>query len=157
MRAALLAGLVLAALGGASPALAEPISLAILGASAAGTFAASALTFVIGAVATTALSLGLSALSKATAQKSKAGEPLSGVETSVQIGGDIARQICIGLTGVRGQLVFHNTSGANNQYHQQVYVLSDWLSVGINAIIIEGKRHAVTADPQGGGLTLYSV
>ena len=66
-------------------------------------------TFLINAAIATGISLGLSLLSKALAGKPKAGETLSGVETNVQFGGDIARQIAIGTCGAKGHLVYHNS------------------------------------------------
>jgi hypothetical protein len=124
-----------------SPAYAEPISLAIAGAVGLSATAAAAaapyITFARTAVAGMGISLGLGALQKAMAPKPKAGEPLTGIETSVQIGGDVARQIVTGKCGIKGHLVYHNTYGANNDYYQQVFVLSDWISEGLDAVWID--------------------
>src|SRR5215207_3115898 len=131
-----------------TPVLAEPISLAIVGAltggaAVAGSFAVTAVTFGLTTAATLGLSLLARALSPPDKPKPKAGETLSGVEFQVQIGGDIARQIVIGRCGVRGQLVYQNTNGANNDAYQRVYVMSDWISEQLTAVYVDGKRKSV--------------
>lgn len=135
-------------------AQAEPISAAIgltslIGSAfgisaAAGGVAAAVGGFIVSTVVGVGLSLGLGLLSKSMQTKPKAGQSLTGVETSLQIGGDVPRQICVGTVGVRGQLVFHNTMGGNNEFHQRVYVLSDWISDSLLSIILDGKKHSLT-------------
>jgi hypothetical protein len=141
----------------AFPASAEPISLAILGAAAVGTWQAAALTTLITVGIGTAVSFGLGALQKAMAPKPKAGEPLTGIETSVQIGGDVARQIVTGKCAVKGHLVYHNTYGANNGFYQQVFVLSDWVSAGLDAVWIDGLRYVLNVASSAGAFTEYQT
>jgi hypothetical protein len=144
-----------------SPAYAEPISLAIAGAVGLSATAAAAaapyITFALTAVAGMGISLGLGALQKAMAPKPKAGEPLTGIETSVQIGGDVARQIVTGKCGIKGHLVYHNTYGANNDYYQQVFVLSDWISEGLDAVWIDGLRYTLNVATSSGAFTEYQT
>jgi hypothetical protein len=146
----------------ATPAFAEPISIAIVSAitgsaAAAGSFAVSAVSLGLSLTA----SLGLTLLSKALAPsdkpKPKAGETLSGVEFQVQIGGDIARQIVIGKCGVKGQLIYQNTNGSNNDSYQKVFVLSDWSSEQLTAVYVDGKRKNVFVLSSDVNSVTYSV
>jgi hypothetical protein len=135
---ALLIALVL----GASPAQAEPITIALfstIGVSlAAGTFTTAAITFALG----TAVSLGLSYLGRALlTPKPQAGDALTGLETQVQIGGDIPRQIAVGHVSVKGQLAYHNTNGPNNELYQRVFLLSDSVVHSLTKVSINGVEH----------------
>jgi hypothetical protein len=144
---------------GVGPAHAEPISIAILSAvgvsATAGSFAVALTTFAL----TTAASLGLSLLAKSLAPKPKAGEQLSGIETQVQIGGDVARQIITGTCMARGHLVYHNSYGLNNEGYQRVFVLSDWVSTpaGLKSVVINGKKYAVALQSTVGPKSVFFV
>lgn len=137
-------------------AQADPISIAILGVGASAT-AVSVTTFLLTTVAGAAISFGLGALQKALSPKPKAGDALSGLETTVQIGGDIARQINCGIVAAKGQLVYHNTYGANNEGYQQIYVLSDWISDGLEGLFIDGKKVTLNLSASVGGVYHYNV
>ena len=140
-------------------AQAEPISIAILGALTieATATALAVTTFLVTTVAGAAISFGLGALQKAMAPKPKAGDVLSGVETNIQIGGDIARQICCGQVSAMGHLVYHNTWGANNEGYQQVFVISDWISDGLAGVFIDGKRKTLSVSASDTAWTKYVV
>ncbi len=148
----------IAALLAAGPAQAEPITIALFSAVGigltAGTFTTAAITFALG----TAVSLGLSYLSRALlAPKPQVGEVLTGLETQVQIGGDIPRQIVIGYTSVKGQLVYHNTNGPNNELYQRVYVLSDSFVDSINGVVINGRAYPLNITSEDTTQATYTI
>jgi hypothetical protein len=156
-----------AVLLGATPASAEPISSAIgltalIGSvfgigTAAGGVAAAVGGFIVSAVAGIAVSTGLSLLARSMQPKPKAGDTLTGVETSIQIGGDTNRQIPMGTCGVRGQLIYHNTMGGLNEFHQRVYVLADWTCDSLLSVIIDGKKHSLTVTSSDSEKINYSI
>ncbi len=102
-------------------------------------------------------SFGLSAVSSALAPKPKAGMPLTGMEFAEQLGGDIPRQIPVGVCRLAGHRVYSGTWGAKNERYDRVLVLGDWLLDGIEAVIIDGVRRAVTVAEADGALTVYAV
>jgi hypothetical protein len=142
-----------------APARAEPISTAIgltaaisslgVGASFAGAIG--------GALITTGLSLGASLLTSALAPKPKLGDVLTGIETTVQIGGDVAREVPVGTLLLKGQLAYQNTGGANNELYERVFVLSDWISDGLLSVVINGKKCGLTQVDSGPTGARYTV
>src|SRR5215207_8493077 len=156
-----------ALLAGTTPASAEPISAAIglttligttFGISTAVGGAAAAIGgFIVSTVAGLVVSTGLSLLARSMQPKPKVGENLTGTETSIQIGGDVPRQIPMGICAMKGQLVFHNTMGVNNEFHQRAYVLGDWICDSLLSVIIDGKKHAVTVNASDASSITYGV
>ncbi|WP_375458894.1 hypothetical protein [uncultured Enterovirga sp.] len=136
------------------PVRAEPISTAIgLTAAISSLGASAALAGSIGGTLVgIAVSLGLSTLAQALAPKPKAGESLTGVETSIQIGGDVARQIPVGRVLAKGHLVHVNTWGYSNTFLDQIFVLSDWRSKELVSVTINGVKETPILDTDGSAL-----
>jgi len=162
LRKALLAATALVAVQfcAPAPARAEPISTAIgLSAAISSTLGVSAA--VAGAIGGTliggAISLGLSFLNQALTPKAKAGEANSGVETSVQLGGDVARQIPIGRCSLKGQLAYVNTYADDNNGMHQVFVLGDWPTEGLVEMWMGGKKYVPQQDGSGQGWKSYHL
>lgn len=113
----------------------EPISIALLGAvgitAAAGSTAAAVTTFALTTAASTALSfVGTLLTSKSTTSP-------SGVQSEVQYGGDVPRQIPFGVVRVAGQFVYFAGVGDKNKTLHLVYALADWECDGLNHVYID--------------------
>lgn len=162
LRKALLAATALVAVQfcAPAPARAEPISTAIglttAISSALGVTAATA-GAIGGTLIGTTISLGLSLLSQALSPKPKAGETSTGLETSVQLGGDVARQIPVGRCSLKGQLAYVNTYGVDNSSMHQVFVLSDWPTGGLVEMMLGGKKYVPQQVSTGQGWTSYRL
>jgi hypothetical protein len=96
------------------------------------------------------LSVGLSALSSALATKPK--KPIGGAQLQLSSGGSTPREAAFGRIATRGQMIFHNESGAKNKRMDIVYVLSDGRCESLESVWIGGKQKTLTplADPQPG-------
>lgn len=135
---------------GTSAAHADPITLAITAAVGAISSAIGAVsTFIAGlgvigkAVLAIGFSIGLSLISRALQPKPKrptATENISGIETSVQIGGDVARSCIFGRAATAGHLVYFNTSGSANGLLELVYVLGDGEHTALTGVWANGKK-----------------
>lgn len=127
----------------AAAAAAEPISISILAAvgiqAAAGSFAAVATTWAL----TTAASIGLSYA--ATLLTSKSTTSASGVQTEVQMGGDVPRQIPFGTCRTAGQFVYFCGVGEKNKELYLVYALADWECDGLDHVYIDDVRKELSA------------
>lgn len=142
----------------AAPARAEPISTAIgltalISSIGVSTGVAGALG---GGLISIGVSLGLSTLASVLSPKPKAGEPNTGVETSMQIGGDVARQIAVGRVRAVGQPVHRNSWGASNTFYDEIRVLSDWHSEGLVAVWVNGKREPLSLIASGPAFKNYT-
>lgn len=88
------------------------------------------------------LSIGAAALSSALGSKTPAAAP-GEIAATVQVGGDIPRQVAFGRVAVRGQLVFAATNGVANERLLQVFILSDGWCDGLDAVWFGDQRHAL--------------
>jgi hypothetical protein len=70
------------------------------------------------------LAVGLQAVAGALAPRQQAAKP-GAIQSDVQIGGDIPRQVVFGRNAVKGQFVYGHTYEEGNAALQMVYVLSD--------------------------------
>jgi hypothetical protein len=172
LRTAFLAATALVAVTAAAPApaRAEPISASIAAASAfassvisagsvgaavagAGTLGAWAIN--VGVSLGTAL--GLSFLSSALGSKPKAGDSLSGIEQSMEFGGDVPRQIPVGRCALKGQMLYVNTFGMENVSMQQVFLVADWPTSGLVAVWLAGNTYTLQQISSGQGWKRYTV
>jgi hypothetical protein len=141
-------------LGTASPARAEPIS-ASLGLVAllfnTGLFASvGAAIWTANALVTGVILVGLhfaSGLLNKPAAGDASSLPASGTDLQLQYGGDVPRAALLGLCGVKGQLIYANTYGANNNRLQAIFQLSDGGPCeGINRLWYNGKLAEIVPD-----------
>lgn len=106
------------------------------------------------ALAGVGLSVGLNAL---FAKKKKPGASgPGGVQTSLQAGTEIPRQIVFGRLATRGHLTFWHTSGTNNNRIDLVYVLSDGRCEGLVDVWIGGERKGLTSATKPAGNTEHA-
>lgn len=101
-------------------------------------FAATAINTALGI----GLSMGLSALAGALGQKQQNAQP-GEVSATLQVGGDIPRQVAFGRVALRGQLVFFATNGVANERLLQLFVLSDGWCDGLDAVWFGDKRQMI--------------
>lgn len=119
----------------------------------AGTFAATAANFLIG----TALSVGLSAISALSAQKQPVAKP-GEIAATLQVGGDIPRQVAFGRVGLKGHLAFVATEGPSEERLCQVILLSDGWCDGLEAVWVGNQRETLTPmDADNGAVAKYCV
>lgn len=146
----ILAIALLALLAGSGPAAADPISIAILGALsiAATPFAVGVTTFLL----TTVASFALSFVSSLFRPKPKKAE--GGVQSQIQIGGDVPRSAIFGKQATAGHIVYVNTYGTNNAMLEMVFALGDGQHEGLSRVWVNGKLHGLT---QPGAETHYVV
>lgn len=101
------------------------------------------------------LSLGLSALSSSLGTKPKRETQQPGmIAASVQVGGNIPRQVAFGHVAVKGQLAFAATAGASKERLCLIYILSDgwtgnlrgiWVNDQLEARTLEESQHGETS------------
>ena len=151
----ILALALLALLAGSSPAAADPISLAI-GAlvTSIGSIGATVGAFVTGlgvlgkALISIGLSLALSFVSSLFRPKPKQAE--GGVQSQIQIGGDVPRSGIFGKQSTAGHIVYVNTSGGSNAVLEMVFAVGDGRHEGLSRVWVNGKLSGLTqpgADP----------
>lgn len=151
----ILALALLALLAGSSPAAADPISLAI-GAlvTSIGSIGATVGAFVTGlgvlgkALISIGLSLALSFVSSLFRPKPKQAE--GGVQSQIQIGGDVPRSAIFGKQATAGHIVYVNTSGSSNAVLEMVFAIGDSRHEGVSRVWVNGKEAGLTqpgADP----------
>ena len=139
----------LALLAGSGPAAADPISLAI-GAlvTSLGTLGSTVGAFVAGlgvlgkALISIGLSLALSFVSSLFKPKQKKAE--GGVQSQIQIGGDVPRSAIFGKQSTAGHIVYVNTYGTNNGVLEMAFAIGDGWHEGISRVWVNGKEHALT-------------
>lgn len=85
-------------------------------------------------------------------QRAKNQRQVGGVQIERQYGGNVPRQVAIGLVGIAGHDCYVNTYGSDNKFLQQVYTLSDYYIDGMSRLAINGKYVEIgeTADPDKG-------
>ena len=133
-------------LAGTAPALADPVSITV----ALVTFLSSPIGQIVLAVA---LQVGSSLLAKSRAAK----EPVGGVRTQVQIGGDVPVSVLLGRRATAGSRVYAGTwdapGGSKNEYFVDVISLSDLPVAGLSGLIIDGEPVTIDmeADEQAQG------
>ena len=145
----ILALALLALLAGSGPAAADPISLAI-GAlvSSIGSIGATVGAFVTGlgvlgkALISIGLSLALSFVSSLFRPKQKKAE--GGVQSQIQIGGDVPRSAIFGKQATAGHIVYVNTYGTNNAMLDMVFAIGDGQHEGLSRVWVNGKEHGLT-------------
>ncbi|SEG59230.1 phage tail protein [Bosea lathyri] len=104
------------------------------------------------------LSLGLSALSSALGSNKSAAAKPGEVSATLQIGGDIPRQVAFGQCAVKGQLVFIATAGVSNERLCQVFVLSDGWCASLDGIWVGDKALPLTPTaPDNGAVAKFTV
>ncbi|HLL28589.1 MAG TPA: phage tail protein [Xanthobacteraceae bacterium] len=121
--------------------------MAIIAVAIVGALASAAITgmAVVTALTLAGLSIGLSYAAKAlTKTKASSVASTSGVQTSLQTGGDVPRGSVFGKQGVAGQLIYFNTYGADNAYLEMVFAIGDGLHDGIDAVWVDGVRKTIT-------------
>ena len=115
----------------------------IIGAAVAGavglTGAAAA---VAGSLINIGVAVGLAYVSRSL-QGASAGQE-TGLQTTVDLGGDQPRGFILGETGTAGHLVYFNTSGVDNFYLQQVFVLGEGPHEGLTRIWVNGVEKGLT-------------
>ncbi len=128
-------------------ASADPISatiLATVGVTAAtvgvtGLAAATAATtFALTTAASAALGYAASLLT------SKSTTSASGVQSEVQMGGDVPRQIPFGTVRTAGHFVYFCGVGEKNKELYLVYVLADWECDGLDHVYIDDEKKTLT-------------
>ncbi len=90
-----------------------------------------------GAMLSLGLSMGLQAVASLFAKTPKTVP--GAVTATLQIGGDIPRQVVFGSLGIKGQLVYSHTYGPSNSFLQMVIVLSDGWCGPITKIRVDDK------------------
>lgn len=139
IRAAFLAGASIVAYAAlTAAAAAEPISISLLAAvgitAAAGSVTAAVTTWAL----TTAASIGLTYA--ASLLTSKSTTSASGVQSEVQMGGDVPRSIPFGTVRTAGQFVYFCGVGDKNKELYLVYALADWECDGLDWVYIDDVK-----------------
>lgn len=91
------------------------------------------------------LSLGLSALSGALGGAKKENQQPGVVASTLQVGGNIPRQVVFGFAAVKGQLVFAATAGISKERLCLVFVLSDGWIGGLRGVWVGDSREELRA------------
>lgn len=89
------------------------------------------------------LSMGLSALSGALGGSKKQAAVPGEISATLQVGGDIPRQVAFGRVALRGQLGFAATTGVANERLCQLFILSDGWCDAIEAVWFGDVRHTL--------------
>lgn len=139
----------MAMLAGSEPAAADPITLAI-GAlvSSIGSIGTAVGGFIAGlgvlgkALLSIGLSLALSFVSSLFRPKPKKAE--GGVQSQIQIGGDVPRSAIFGKQATAGHIVYVNTYGSNNAMLEMVFAIGDGQHEGLSRVWVNGKLHGLT-------------
>lgn len=122
-------------------AMADPISVSILtavGISATAT-AVAATTFALTTAATTGLSLLATLLTR------KSTTTNSGVQSEVQFGGDVPRQIPFGVCRVAGEFIYFAGVGEKNKTLHLVYALADWECDGLDHVYVDNVKKTLNS------------
>ncbi|MDF2620212.1 MAG: hypothetical protein K0S00_2871 [Xanthobacteraceae bacterium] len=126
-----------------------PFIAPIVGAVGAAIGAVGSFVGSLGIVGQALLGIGASVLSSVIQKETagKAEKQPGGVQFERQYGGDIPRQVALGLCGIAGHDTYANTFGPANGIFQQIYTLSDFPCHGLSRVAINGKW--VTLGPVG--------
>lgn len=112
---------------------------------------------VAGAVIDIGVAAGLTYLSSALSGKSSSAAD-SGLQATVQVGGDQPRGCLYGTLATAGYHAYWNTFGGDaRSMLQQVYVIGDGPHDGLEAVWIYGTRYTVTVREQDAYRTIYDV
>lgn len=103
------------------------------------------------------LSMGLSALAGAIGGNKQPAAKPGEIAATLQVGGDIPRQVVFGLVGLKGQLVFAGTMGSSSEQLVQDHVLSDGWCDGLAGLWIGDQRQTLRLASQTGGISHYVV
>jgi hypothetical protein len=128
-----------------------PLISAIIGAAgtAVGSVAAAAGSFFtaagfLGTIGRAALSLGLSmglsALARSGQRKKAQVQQPAAVSNTLQVGGDLPRQVAFGRVGSKGHMINAWTSGPSNAYLTQIFALSDGRIGGLTGLWVGDKK-----------------
>ena len=90
------------------------------------------------------LSMGLSALSGALGGPKKENQQPGVVASTLQIGGNIPRQVVFGHAAIKGQLVFAATAGVAKERLCLVFVLSDGWVGGLRGVWFGDRKEDLT-------------
>lgn len=83
------------------------------------------------------LAFGINALASAIFKPKQ--ESQTGLEVSLQTGGDVPRSVQFGEGPNRGHLVYQNSYGNDNLFLQLVFVLSECECEGLSGIVVNGE------------------
>lgn len=98
------------------------------------------------------LAVGLQAVAGALSPRPTESAPRPGaIQSEVQIGGDIPRQVVMGRNAVKGQFAYAHTYGAGNAALQMVYILSDGWCGPISRIRVNDTTVSIGAAGSAGG------
>lgn len=89
-------------------------------------------------LAKAAIGIGLNLLANALLAKKPERE--TGLQSEVQVGGDVPRTVFFGEVSSAGHLVYWNTYGDANEYLHLVYALSDSHCNALTGIIVNGEE-----------------
>ena len=104
------------------------------------------------------LSLGLSALSGALGGPKKENQQPGVVASTLQVGGNIPRQVVFGYAAVKGQLVFAATGGVAKERLCLVFVLSDGWVGGLRGVWFGDQKEQLTElDPGGNASQKFTI
>lgn len=103
------------------------------------------------------LSMGLSALAGAIGGSKQPAAKPGEIAATLQVGGDIPRQVAFGLVGLKGQLVFAGTMGSSSEQLVQDHVLSDGWCDGLAGLWIGDQRQTLRLESQTGGVSHYVI
>lgn len=137
-------------------AVAEPISLAIVGAIGLSGTAATIGAAVVSTAITLAASYALTLVATALRSNTDPVAPdvtaagASGNDLNTKYGGDVPRSAIFGLGVTAGHLVYANVFGPNNTGLQAVFVLGDGQHDGISRMWYNGKEVTFSATPTHG-------
>ena len=115
--------------------------------------------FGLGAIGSTIVGLGLAAgaqflISGLTKKKDKESQP-TGIQQSLEVGGDRPRSGILGRTATPGHLGYVNTYGTDNKFYQVVYMLGDCPHDGLEKIWVDGKPCSLVGGPNSFTVTEY--
>lgn len=95
----------------------------------------------IGVLGQTAVLIGLSVASSYLIKQftPKAAAPPGGVQFEKQYGTNVPRQVAMGKVGIAGHDAYINTTGHDNYYAQQIFIVSDYYTTALSRVWINGE------------------
>lgn len=95
----------------------------------------------IGIVGQTVVLIGLGVASQYLMKQfmPKSAAPPGGVQFEKQYGTNVPRQVAMGKVGIAGHDAYINTTGHDNYYAQQIFIVSDYYTTALSRVWINGE------------------
>lgn len=111
----------------------------------------------LGTIGTALLGVGLAVgaqLILNSVSNKKKEETSGGVQTDVELGGDVPRSAIYGKQATAGHLVYFNTYGAANKFLDMVFVVGDGEHDSLEKMWVNGKEVSLASTPVSAGIPI---